>query len=276
MAHFPPIDVATICAEPPNSTAADARYTRKVRDALKHLAKHDGTHGYAFCWGYTVFRTVYTPGSDERVVAALERLAVYASYFVTHDTQLHPRGPAGAETSLFDTRRLNEGLIGRYYSELIDDEQSLAGLGESEVGERFDAWVAEHRSRPMTAGKMREQNTRFEFCLMLDEESLDSILALPRNPYTPASRDGADDEEDEGECYVKVVSNRIKSEGEPGAVGRYWLRVGVFDFLWPMWFFPCDPDVLIEEMGVYDPEDGVQNLWGTPDDWIMGYMAAPS
>ncbi|EGX89975.1 hypothetical protein CCM_08229 [Cordyceps militaris CM01] len=262
MAHFPPIDVAALCAEPNNK--AEAGYTLKAREALKQLARYDGSHDYAYCWGYTIFRTVYTPGSDERVAAALERLAVYARQFVTHDTQLHPRGPGGATP--FDTGP-NEALIGRYYSELVEDEQSLADLGESEVGERFDAWIAQHRSRPG-----RERNTRFEFCLMLDEESLDNILALPPDPYAPTSNHDADGE-DENECYVKVISNRIKTEDEPGAVGRYWLRVGIVDYLWPMFFFPCDSDILIEEMGVYDPEDGVQNLWGTPQDWDREHMA---
>ncbi len=269
MTQFPPIDVATLCAVP--SCKVDAEYTHKARDALEHLARYDGTHDYPYCWGYTIFRTVYTPGSDERIAAALERLTVYARYFVTHDTQLHER-VRGRDNPV--DARPNEELIRRYYTEMVEDEQSLAGISESEVGERFDAWVAQHRNRPRAQGTFRERNTRFEFCMMLDEESLDNILALPQDPYAAQVGSYSADEDDEDECYVKVVSNRIKSTEEPCAVGRYWLRVGIIDFLWPMWFFTCDSDILIEEMGVYDTGDGIQNLWGTPHDWDRVHMAA--
>ncbi len=265
MTQFPPIDMTVVCPEPRCDVDADA--TRKSRSALKHLAKHDGSHDYPYCWGYTVFRTVYTPGSDEAVAKALERLAVYAKYFITKE-QLHPR--VRGREGQFDTRP-NDELLSRYYSELVQDEQSLADVSESDVGYRFDAWITQHR-RPVT-GRSPERNTRFLFCLMLDEESLENILALPQDPYAPISSSAYD--EDEGECHIKVISNRIKSEQEGGG-GRYWLRVGIVDFLWPMWFFPSDPDIMIEELGWCDAEDGVQNLWGTPTDWFNESMTAHS
>ncbi|KAJ6789600.1 hypothetical protein PWT90_11023 [Aphanocladium album] len=55
--------------------------TRKALAALEHLARHDGSHDYGYCWGYTIFQTVYGPGSDDKVAQALARLAAYAEHF---------------------------------------------------------------------------------------------------------------------------------------------------------------------------------------------------
>lgn len=79
MVQFTPIDMAqfaTIEAATASSTSlTDERVasTRKGLAALKHLARHDSSHDYGYCWGNTVFRTVYEPGSDEMVEQALTR-----------------------------------------------------------------------------------------------------------------------------------------------------------------------------------------------------------
>lgn len=188
MAQFPPIDMAIACPAP--LCDADVQSTHKARSALQHLATHDGSHDYPYCWGYTIFRTVYTPGSDEDVAKALDHLAVYARYFFTKG-QLHPRVPGGEDQ--FDTRPTEE-LLSRYFSELVQDEQRLGDLSESEVGERFDAWITQHR-RPVTGGISPVENTRFLFCLMLDAESLDNILALPQDPYGPITHNTYDEDD---------------------------------------------------------------------------------
>ncbi|KAH6962333.1 hypothetical protein BKA56DRAFT_679150 [Ilyonectria sp. MPI-CAGE-AT-0026] len=264
MTGLPPIDMAIACPKP--RFAGDVEPVRMSRMALQHLARHDGSHDYPYSWGYTIFRTVYAPGSDEAVARAVERLAVYAKNF-TQNEHARPRVGAGA----FDTRP-NEELWSRYRCEVVQDEETLADASESEVGERFDAWIREHR-RPVVAGTRPKPNARFLFCLMLDEESLENILALPEDPRAPANYGASD--ENEGEGWVKVISDRMKSEEEGGG-GRWWLRVGITDYLWPMWFFPFDPDAMLEEMGWMDAEDGVQNLWGRPDEWFNEMMAARS
>ncbi|KAH7117348.1 hypothetical protein EDB81DRAFT_243200 [Dactylonectria macrodidyma] len=263
MANFPPIDIAIAYPQP--RFAGDDEPRRMPRSALLHLSHHDGSHDYPYSWGYTIFRTVYTPGSDEAIAKAVERLAVYAKLFTKNENNL-PRVGAGA----FDTRP-NEELWSRYYCEVVQDEQTLANASESEVGERFDAWIRQHR-RPITSSRPKP-NARFLFCLMLDEESLENILALPEDPRAPPNYGATD--EDEGEGWVKVISNRMKSE-EQGGGGRWWLRVGITDYLWPMWFLPFDPDAMLEELGWIDAEDGVQNLWGDPMHWFEEMRAARS
>ncbi|KAK7413097.1 hypothetical protein QQX98_008045 [Neonectria punicea] len=264
MTNLPPIDMAI--AYPKPRFAGDVEPVRTSRIALQHLARHDSSHDYPYSWGYTIFRTVYTPGSDEAVARAVERLAVYAKFFAQNE---HARPGVGA--GAFDARP-NEELWSRYHCEVVQDEQTLANASESEVGERFDAWIRQHR-RPLITGTYPEPNARFLFCLMLDEESLENILALPEDPRSPVNYGASD--EDEGEGWVKVISDRMKSEEEGGG-GRWWLRVGITDYLWPMWFYPFDPDAMLEEMGWRDVEDGVQNLWGRPSDWFEEIMAAHS
>jgi hypothetical protein len=236
MAGLSPIDTALTSTAPrfPGDTGIN-----KSRFALQELANHDGSHDYAYSWGYTIFRTVYGPDTDEDFARAIERLAVYAKRFTQNDP--HDSRP-------------DEELWSRYYSEVVQDEERLSGATESEVGDMFDAWIRDHRRTTTTASL--SPNSRFLFCLMLDEESIENILELPEDPRRRVF--------DYGASWVKVISNKVKTiEGGPS--NRWWLRVGVTDFLWPLWFSTFDPDIMIEERGWEDEDDGVRNIWGGPD-----------
>jgi hypothetical protein len=105
---------------------------------LQTIADHDGGHNYPYCWGYTIFRTVYTPGSDEEFARAIERLGVYAKAYVDDDIAFkhlpnqEPPNPLP-----------NQEVWSRYHNEVIEDEEMLANAGLEEVGRRFDAWIKE-------------------------------------------------------------------------------------------------------------------------------------
>lgn len=227
MTQSPPNDVATACPTPRSPGDPDS-------------------------WGYTIFRTDYDPGSDEAFTKAVERLVVYAKRWA----QVNKYEP---EPNQIGRHHPHEELWGRYYSEVIQDEQTLANATASQVGERFDTWIRQQHRPAVSNGPPTD--SRFLFCLMLDEDSIDNILALSEDPrrQRPFPAD-----EDDG--WVKVVTNQTRSEGEGG--GRWWLRVGIVDYLWPMWFFSAfDSDAMLEELGWIDPEDGVQNLWGSHEGW---------
>lgn len=247
MAQFAAIEVATAGFAP--FTDKHVASTRKALAALKHIERHDGSHDYGYCWGCTIFRTVYGTGFDEKVAQALTRLATYAEHFATRPGQQPDASP-------------NKELWSRYYCDLMQDEQALSQLTEDEIGEQFDAWILQNR-RPVRG--RREHNSRFMFCVMLDRESVDNIIALPEDPHVPIPYKAG--EEDEGVPYLKLISDRLKTEDEEGQ-GRYWLRVGITEFLWPVYFFPQDPDILIEQLGWVDSRDEVQNLWGSPTLWF--------
>lgn len=254
MARLPPIDMAI--AAPMPRFAGDVESNRKSRRALQQLAHHDESHDYGYSWGYTVFRTVYTPGSDAAFLNAIKRLAIYARTF----TQDEPRAYRPKSEPAFDPRP-NAELWSRYYCEVVQDE-TLANASESEVGERFDTWIRQRR-RPATTNAPWRPNGRFLFCLMLDQESIDNILALPEDPYAPAAFSTSSEEGGEG--WIKVISNSMRWEEERSSE-RWWLRVDIEDWLWDVWFLPFDPDAMIGEWGEED-EDGVQHLWGTYHDW---------
>lgn len=52
----------------------------------------------------------------------------------------------------------------------------------------------------------------------------------------------------------------------------WWLCVGIVDYLWLMWFFGFDLDVMFEEMGWMDENEGVQNFWGNLEMWFEKRM----
>ncbi|KAG8164243.1 hypothetical protein KVR01_006161 [Diaporthe batatas] len=214
------------------------------RFALEDLANHDGSHDYAYSWGYTIFRTVYGPDTDEDFARAVQRLAVYAKRF----TQNNPHD-----------NRPDQKLWSRYYSEVVQDEERLSGATESEVGDMFDVWIRDHRRAATTANASLRPNDRFLFCLMLDEESMENILELPEDPRRRNF--------DYGASWVKVISDTVNTT-EEGVSERWWLRVGVTDHLWPLWFYPFNPDIMVEELGWEDEEDGVRNIWGDYMLWM--------
>jgi len=79
--------------------------------------------------------------------------------------------------------RPNEELWGRYYCELVQDEEALAGASESEVGDMFDTWTKQNRRQATTTTNLfPKPSARFLFCLMLDKESVEHLLDLPKDP----------------------------------------------------------------------------------------------
>lgn len=174
MAELPPIDMAI--ASPAPRFPGDVEPLRMSRIALQHLTHHDGSRNYPYSWGYAIFRTVYAPGADEVFAKAVERLAVYAKFF-TQDEHTRPRLGQGA----FDPHP-NEELRSRYYCEVVQDEDILAGASESEVGGIFDVWIRQHRRAATTTSASPRPNARLLSYLMLDEEASRTISSSQRIP----------------------------------------------------------------------------------------------
>ncbi|KAK6697600.1 hypothetical protein SNK04_013853 [Fusarium graminearum] len=114
MANFAPVDMAI--ANPEARFPGDQEPRRMARHALRNLADNDHSHSYPYCWGFTIFRTVYTPGSDEAVTAAVDRLSRYAKHFADNES-MPPR-----INDPYDPLP-NQDLWNRYYSEVIADEK---------------------------------------------------------------------------------------------------------------------------------------------------------
>ncbi|KAK4157598.1 hypothetical protein C8A00DRAFT_29442 [Chaetomidium leptoderma] len=240
MATFPPIDMAI--AAPAFRFVGDDEPGRGPRRLLQVLAGHDENHNYPYCWGYTIFRTVYTPGSDEAFARAIERLGIYAKAYVNDD--IASKRPPNKEPR---DPRPNQDLCSRYYNEVVEDGETLANASLEEVGRRFDAWINEHLTPDALQRGSGTSNARFRFCLMLDQESVDNILASPEEPYLSLRTD-----RQRQDGWVKVVTDEQRPEG-----GRLWFRVGIRHFLWSLWFDSQDPDFFLEEQEGVDEGDGV-------------------
>lgn len=216
------------------------------------MANYDGSHNYPYCWGLTIFRTAY--GSDEAFTKAIERLNMYAKAWVYGDLARMPREEPK------DPLPVQE-LWNRYYSEIVEDP-ALSCADVEEVGRRFDAWVKKNFD---STGKRDVPNARFRFCLMLDQQSIDTILAMPEDPKSLR------DDPPKDKRWIKLVTGEQWADrGWPNR-GRLWGRAGIPEF-WPMWFAIEDPDFIYEEQGWAEDQwsetDGALNFWGIPGiDW---------
>ncbi|KAI8255601.1 hypothetical protein K4K53_007902 [Colletotrichum sp. SAR 10_77] len=252
MANFQPIDMAI--ANPKPRFVNDPETNRSTRQHLRQMADYDGSHDYPYCWGFTIFRTAYE--SDEKFTKAVERLNNYAKHWAYHDLARsrgrEPKDPLP-----------NQDLSSRYYSDVIEDP-GLAGADVEEVGRRFDDWVKEHLN---STDKRDVPNARFEFCLMLDQQSIDAILAMPEDRETVT----ADMDPPRNQRWIKLVTGEQWADRGWPKRGRLWCRAGIYEF-WGLWFEIEDPDFVYEESGwAEDPwseTDGALNFWGIPGvDW---------
>ncbi|KAH6640323.1 hypothetical protein F5144DRAFT_483533, partial [Chaetomium tenue] len=236
-------------ASPAFRFVGDDEPRRASRMLLQVLADddHDESHDYRYSWGYTIFRTIYTPGSDEAFARAIERLAVYAKTYVNDDIALKRRPNQQPRDPL-----PNQELWSRYYNEVIEDEHTLANATVEDVGRRFDTWISEHLNLDALP-RRRTSNARFYYCLMLDQESVDNILTSPEEPFRFLP---SDIQHQPG--WVKVVTAEQQPEG-----GRVWLRVGIRTMLWALWFGSQDPDFILEEQPGVDGDDGVMTVMDT-------------
>ena len=234
-------------ADPEARFPRDQEPRRLSRHALRNLADNEHSHNYPYCWGFTIFRTIYTLDSDETVATAVDRLSRYAKHF-TDNESMPPR-----IDDPYDPLP-NQDLWSRYYNEVIENKEILSNASVEEVGHIFDEWIRANRT-PVDYGNQRFSwlNGRFRFCLMLDQESIDNIPAMPDDPRTPLKLG-----RQKLLHWVKVITNETMRGGR-----RWWLRVGIAEYLWPLWFMCFDPDAMIEEMGWVDESEGIQNLWGS-------------
>jgi hypothetical protein len=245
MPTFPPIDKAM--AAPAPRFIGDDEPKRESRLLLQVLADddHDKSHDYSYSWGYTIFRTVYTPGSDDAFARAIERLAIYAKTYTNGDISFKRLPNQQPRDNVPNTE-----LWSRYYNEVVEDRDTLANATLEEVGRRFDAWISEHLNRDVLPPR-GTSNARFCYCLMLDQESIDNILGSPEEPYSYLPTHNP-------KGWVKVLTDEQRPEG-----GRVWLRVGIRHMLWALWFESQDPDFILEEQLGVDNGDGVLTFMDT-------------
>jgi hypothetical protein len=111
-------------------------------------------------WGYTIYRTVYTPESDIHWEAAVD--AIRANIFTTLDYEL--------QHTKFKNEKAHRILRDGHRSLVFEDKSQLDGATIDQVAKKFKDFLD---SEPGTSG------TRFRWCLMIDERALRSFIRHP-------------------------------------------------------------------------------------------------
>ncbi|KAG2419893.1 hypothetical protein HFD88_004690 [Aspergillus terreus] len=120
---------------------------------------------YQWPWGYTIYRTVYTPESSQHWKATTE--AIPKHVYASAKGQLNNEKPS---------RIFQEG----YRPLIFDDQAQFDGATLDEVRRHFKA---------IRNSDNGDTGVRFRFCLVIDEGALQSIIQHPE-PQKP-SRNGA-------------------------------------------------------------------------------------
>lgn len=226
--------------KPRRRWATDPEFKRQPRSYLDAIMHVSGGHRRPYTWGFTIYRTVYTPESDAMFPKVLDRIREYVERIVYADIKMwrkkHP-----CEDPLDPTP--NDELMKRYQNDVIEDP-ALDGADMDLIGSQFDKWVTDH----MDTERRGQCNTRFQACLVIDEQVLEDISRIPDDPFNY--------EKTKWYRCVKVVSTRDRPT-EVG--GRYWFRVAVPKLL-NFWFMATD--IPIDEIGEPDPKDGIVSWVG--------------
>ncbi|KAK7959302.1 uncharacterized protein PG986_004156 [Apiospora aurea] len=132
----------------------------------------------------TILRTVYTPESDALFPAAIAKLKRWIRQYYVHKTRFSPWGGEKGEASHKPDGCINAEIARRLRFDILQDAEELniprirdaARADIERVCDVFARWVAGRRG-DVDVGCQR--NPRFRDCLVVDEEVLRSLLALP-------------------------------------------------------------------------------------------------
>ncbi|OBT50514.1 hypothetical protein VE04_08766 [Pseudogymnoascus sp. 24MN13] len=165
-------------------------------------------------WGFTVFRTVYTPQSDVQFPLFLSKLDVYVKNNI--DDELRSDRFSGPSTEpLFDSGP-NEEMKRRYANDVIEDPV-LDGASVDDVRDAFTKWLKDNG----VDLEMHQLYARHRVCIMVDEDVLDSVAAGPEDPNQSHEFE---------DVWVKVVEYLAPGEQE----WQGWLKVGLnaLNYFW--------------------------------------------
>ncbi|RFU27622.1 hypothetical protein B7463_g8705, partial [Scytalidium lignicola] len=188
----------------PISPRAQREYQRSIRRNLRSL--------FEPTWGFTIFRTAYTPESDTQFPLFLAKLDLYVKYSI--DTDLNPDFP-GSDSS-FDPAP-NEEMMRRFKNDVVEDH-TLNGASVDEVRDAFAKWL---RGKEVNL-EITYIYAPYRVCIMADEAVLNSVTARLEDLSQNTELDTV---------WVKMVE--YSASGEEKWQG--WLKVGL-SALYYFWF----------------------------------------
>lgn len=165
-------------------------------------------------WGFTIFRTIYTPESDIHFPFFLAKLGTYVKYFVDEDLRQQSFRTHGTEQP-FDSGP-NKEMKRRFVNDVVEDRK-LSGVSEDEVRNVFTRWLEDNG----VDIQCHQLYARRRVCIMVDEDVLNSVASGPEDPGQDFALEAV---------FVKVVEYLAPGECEWQA----WLKVGLtaLNFFW--------------------------------------------
>jgi hypothetical protein len=269
MAKFPPIDPSLVYDDPDGPMGNKTCPRSVSRHRLSQIAYHIEVSQYANCWGFAIFRTYYGgPEADQQFARAVELLDLYASSWaleeLEHLNKSRVRFPP--EQADEDPQVVHE-IKNRYHNVIVEDRETLENATGAEVGRQFESWVVKNMDEVGTVA-----NPRFDYCIMLDEESILNILTRPETPDPTTLYK----ESTVPDVWVKVVTSDVRLRR------RLWLRVDVYEELWNLWFMQVNPEFHFEEhaggyngFGCIDMPRGFWGDGGAREFLPRGVIATP-
>ncbi|KFY59938.1 hypothetical protein V496_05479 [Pseudogymnoascus sp. VKM F-4515 (FW-2607)] len=191
----------------PGSPRFKREWTRSTCRNLRSL--HQPT------WGFTIFRTVYTPQSDAQFSLFLAKLDSYVKSSIDYELRPSPFIAPSTEAP-FDSSP-NEEMKRRHANDVIED-LNLDGASIDEVRSAFTKWLKDSG----VDLELPDPYTRHRVCIMVDEAVLNSVVAGPEDPNQSHELESV---------WVRVVA--YFSPGQQEWQG--WLKVGL-NALYFFWF----------------------------------------
>jgi hypothetical protein len=172
---------------PDNQEKQAVEGARQVRANFDFLQTTTNNPSAPYVWGFTIYRAVFGPGSNERFTAGLSRLEDWIRWSVRQsryeeDWILWNRCPATVPpTGAWDP---TDAMAQRMWNEVVEDypdrdkvrsgEGTEAGDDDFEpIGRAFIAWVESTGVDPL------HLLVRYDHCLIIEELSLQAIERLP-------------------------------------------------------------------------------------------------
>lgn len=119
-------------------------------------------------WGFTVWRTVFTPGSDEKFAQALDIINQYVRHECYYDVN------TAKDPKNLPDEAPNREIWQRFSNEVIEDRE-LDGASPKEVRDGFVDWIAKR-------GREQSDTSRYRFCILIDEDVLEALCRFPPAP----------------------------------------------------------------------------------------------
>jgi hypothetical protein len=202
-------------------------------------------------WGYIVYRTIFTPNSDDQWQGALEKIREYIEFAIMRETQFPVKS---------DDDRPNKEVIRRLKIIPVSDNKfNNASLNEIRKDFTKNYMNPLDLVDHLVINPPRDQLKLGLNALVIDNSALDSISTAPSPEAFQELNHG------QREAYhVKVVDGKWKGHRPLKTGYRGWAR-SQLDVLWDLW-----DDELRESAPQCEPDTGDFLYGGTSNNDIFG------